>query len=199
MADVTTEIQKLYVAYFNRPADPAGLAFWSAALAGNSGAYESIVRDFAKSQEYLVGYNGYTNRSAIDLIYQHLFGRNAEQAGVDYWASLLDRKTLTIDTIVAAMVQGAQGSDKVVLDGRVAVATAFTNHIDTVAERLAYSGAVANSVASQYLSTVVDAQTAATALLPENIDAVITKLSGPVVIPLTGTSAELVGVPPAHG
>jgi hypothetical protein len=198
MADVTTEIQKLYVAYFNRPADPAGLAFWSAALAGNSGAYDGIARDFARSQEYMAGFSGMTNRTAIDVVYQHLFGRNAEQAGVDYWASLLDRKTLTIDTIIAAMAQGAQGTDKIVLDGRVAVATAFTSHVDTAAERLAYSGPAANTVAAAYLSSVMDAQTAASALLPENIDAVITRLAGPVVMPMTNAVADVIGVPPAH-
>ena len=36
MATYTDAIQKLYVAYFNRPADPAGLAFYADKLATNA-------------------------------------------------------------------------------------------------------------------------------------------------------------------
>jgi hypothetical protein len=198
MANANTQVQELYVAYFNRPADVAGLKYWSDILADDPNAYKGIAQDFSSSWEYMMTYNGLTNRQIVDTVYQHLFGRAAEAAGVDYWAGLLDQKALTVANVVTEVAHGAQGSDKVVIDGRVAVAAVFTDHLDTTLEQLAYSGVVANQTASAYLAAITDAQSAARALAPENIDAAISQFAGPIVNPIFGVDAEVVGVPPLH-
>jgi hypothetical protein len=196
MANVSTDIQKLYVAYFSRPADVGGLQFWTNSLASGPGAYQTIAQNFSNSFEYQATYAGMDNRQVVDTVYQHLFGRHAEAAGIDYWAKALDQKTLTVANVVTAVADGAQFSDKVVIDGRVAAATAFTEHLDLKLEQLAYAGAMANKVGSDYLATIVDAQTAVNALLPGNIDEAISKFAGPIVTPVSMDSAEVVGVPP---
>jgi hypothetical protein len=191
-------IQELYVAYFNRPADVAGLKFWSGILDTNPGAYRDIVQDFSNSAEYLQAFRGQDSRQVVDTVYQHLFGRHAESAGSDYWASLLDNKAVTIGNVVTAVAHGALDKDKVVIDGRVAVATAFTEHLDLKLEQVAYTGAGPNKIAADYLATIVDAQSAALALVPANIDNEIGKFVSFTVTPV-GQGVEIVGVPPGHG
>jgi len=197
MADAGTSIQSLYVAYFHRPADVAGLQYWSGVLAADPKAYDGIAQSFALSLEYWTTYIGQDNRQVVDSVYQNLFGRHADTAGIDYWARLLDQKALTVANVVTAVSKGAQGLDQTVIDGKVAAATAFTGRLDLKLEQLAYSGDFANKVASDYLATIVDGPTAATALVPANIDAAIAKFAFVFVTPL-GESADVVGVPPAH-
>lgn len=197
MADAGTSIQSLYVAYFNRPADVAGLQYWSGILAANPNAYAGIAQSFSLSLEYWTTYVNQDNRQVVDTVYQNLFGRHADSAGIDYWARLLDQKALTVANVVTEVSHGARGNDQIVVDGKVAAATAFTAHLDLKLEQLAYSGDFANKVASDYLATIVDGPTAATALVPANIDAAIAKFAHLFVTPL-GESAEVVGVPPLH-
>ena len=121
-----TTVQQLYVAYFSRPADVAGLAYWTNILATNPDGYQMISANFASSAEYKAMYAGQDNRAVVSTVYQHLFGRPAETAGVDYWAKALDNKVITIDNVVTQIAAGAQSTDKIAYDGKVAVAAVFT-------------------------------------------------------------------------
>lgn len=174
MATTTeTEVQKLYVAYFSRPADVAGLAYWTNVLATNPSGYQLISASFADSAEYKAMYAGMDSRATVSAVYQHLFGRPAEAAGVDYWANLLDQKAITIDNVVTQIAGGAQGNDKVAYNGKVAVASVFTDHLDQPAEQQAYSTSAGLKMASDYIASVHDLASSATAIDPGNIDITI--------------------------
>jgi hypothetical protein len=173
MADNTNAVEKLYVAYFSRPADPAGLAFWNNELNTNPNALQLISANFAGSAEYKAAYAGMSNAQVVSAVYQHLFGRAAEQAGVDFWAQKLDAKAITIDNVVTQIAAGAQTTDLFAYNAKVAVATTYTAHIDTAAEQAAYSGAAANNVAINYIAAVKDLASAAAASDPGQIDASI--------------------------
>jgi hypothetical protein len=174
MATVTqTEVQKLYVAYFSRPADVAGLAYWTNVLANNPTGYQLISASFAASAEYKGMYAGLDNRATVNSVYQHLFGRAAETAGLDYWAKLLDQKAITIDNVVTQVAGGAQGNDKVAYNGKVSVASVFTDHLDLTAEQQAYSTSTGLKIASDYIASVHDLASGATAIDPGNIDITI--------------------------
>jgi hypothetical protein len=192
MADTATEIQKLYVAYFSRPADPDGLAFWTTQMQTNANFYQNISAAFSTSTEYKAAYAGMSNAQVVSAVYQHLFGRPAEQAGVDWWAQKLDSHTISIDNVVTAIAAGAQSSDLFAYNAKVAAAAAFTQHLDTAAERQAYSGDAANKIAIDYVAGVKDLASAANAMDPGYIDSVIAHITG-------GTSglgdAGIVGVP----
>ena len=71
MADNTTELQKLYVAFYNRPADWGGLQFWLNDLNAGRTTLANIARDFAKDTEYRTEYAGMTNAQIVDKIYQN--------------------------------------------------------------------------------------------------------------------------------
>jgi hypothetical protein len=178
MADTTTQAEQLYVAYFSRPADPAGLTYWSNILATDPNGYQKISSAFSSSQEYKDTYAGMDNSGVVSAVYSHLFGRPAEAAGVSYWADLLNQHKITIDNVVTQIAAGAQGTDLFAYNAKVAVASAFTARIDTPAEQTAYSGTAANKIAINYLAGVKDLQTAAAGMDPGNIDATIATIVG---------------------
>lgn len=186
------EVQKLYVAYFSRPADVAGLAYWSNLLSTSSQGYQVISSNFAASQEYRDAYAGMDNTAIVSAVYTHLFGRAAEAAGVNYWVNLLNTKQITIDNVVTQIAAGAQSTDKYAYDAKVAVATAFTTHLDLPAEQQGYSTANGLKVAIDYIASVKDIMTAASAIDPGNIDIQIAKFT-PATVGATGI-AETVGV-----
>jgi hypothetical protein len=160
------DIQKLYVAYFNRPADPKGLAYWETAVEAAGGSTAAVSAAFAGSAEYKAAYANMTNAQIVDAIYQNLFGRPAEDAGKAYWAGLLDNGTVTIDVAVTAIAQGAQGTDLVAYNNKVTAAAAFTTAVDTDAEIAGYSGDAANKLAKTFLAGVTDNASLAAAVAP---------------------------------
>jgi len=196
MADYTNALEKLYVAYFSRPADPAGLAYWNNVLNNDPNGYQIISHEFSTSAEYQATYGHMANRDVVNEVYVHLFGRAAETAGLDYWTPLLDHGQITIDNVVTQVAAGAQGSDLFAYNAKVAVSTSFTAHVDTQAEQQAYSGAHANSIAIDFIATVKDLASASAGMDPGNIDNVISHIVADAGLSGFG-GAELVGVPPA--
>jgi hypothetical protein len=179
MADTnTTTVEQLYIAYFSRPADPNGLTYWDNVLAADPNGAQEISANFAASQEYKDTYAGLDNQGVVHPPHENLFGRAGEQAGVDYWTNALNNHTITVDNVVTAIAAGAQGNDKLVYNGRVAVAASFTAHVDTDAEIAAYSGTAANLKAKAFIGTIVDLQTSAYAIDPGVIDAKIADIVG---------------------
>ena len=179
--DYTNEVQKLYIAYFGRPADPDGLAFWINQLQTNPAGYEMISNAFSNSPEYQMMYGGQSNREVVLDIYQNLFGRPGEQGGVDFWTARLDEGDITIGNAVIFMSQAAvqaNNNDGFVYKARVGVATEFTARIDLPAEQSAYSGPAANQVAIDYVAGVRDMLSASQHMQPSQIDAVIAKIVG---------------------
>lgn len=167
------DIQKLYVAYFNRPADPAGLAFWEGVVEGANGDTAAVSAAFAGSAEYKAAYANMTNAQIVDAVYQNLFSRPAEDAGKAYWADLLDKNTITIDQVVTAVASGAQSTDLTAYNNKVAASAAFTAAVDTDAEKAGYSGDAANKVAKSFLAGITTDATLANALIPANLNATV--------------------------
>ncbi|MDK6078798.1 DUF4214 domain-containing protein [Massilia varians] len=179
MADAnTTAIQKLYISYFSRPADYAGLEYWKGQLASNPNALQELSRQFSVSKEYLDTYAGLDTRGKVAEVYDNLFGRQAEAAGIDYWANLLNNNQITLDNMVTQIAAGAQGTDQFAYNAKVAAASSFTERLDLPNERTAYSGTAANKIAVDWITDIKDLQSAASAMDPGVIDTVIARIVG---------------------
>lgn len=177
MINLSNMTQQLYVAYFGRPADTGGLAFWADALRDNPVGYATVSSDFARSEEFARVSAGLANREIVNLLYQHMFGRDGDAGGLDFWTAPLDQHLMTIDELVIQIGSAAQGADQAVFQAKVGVAAAFTAHMDLAAEQAGYlaSGGLADGVA--YLTPVVDLATADAARDDAHIDAAIARFT----------------------
>lgn len=148
------QVQQLYIAYFGRPADPVGLAYWAANIDAANGSVAGIVAGFSASTESQALYAGTTTAQKISSIYLALFNRSPEAAGLAYWVAQLDSGTVTQAQAAYQIQSSAGAGDAAAVANKLAAAKAFTAQIDTSAEIAGYSGATAAASARTFLSSV---------------------------------------------
>jgi len=183
--DYTSQIEQLYVAYFDRPADVAGLAYWNNALNANGGNTAVISAQFSVQPEYTATFSGLTNDQIVNLIYVNLFHRSAESAGLRYWSDLLTAGSITVSNIVTQVIAGAQNADLVSINNKVLAASAFTAALNANNASTSYDGTTA-PLAKAWLSGIYDATTEAAAVAPAALNATVaTLVSGHDVFTLT--------------
>jgi hypothetical protein len=190
------EIQQLYVAYFNRPADPAGLFYWQAQAARGI-RKEVIAAEFSKSAEFSDAYAGLSSVEVVNKIYLNLFGRQAEPAGLEYWAGALESRSTPLDQIVTTIMLSAQHTDAVAVASKVEAAIAFTSALDTRDEISAYSGAWAASLVTDWLSDVTSPDSSKEAI-SKLASVVFTMVKGPPLpapehVPAPGPNIIIIG------
>lgn len=157
MALTTAQIQNAYVAFFNRPADVAGLNYWSA----YTGTLADLYNTFAQSSEYTGLFTSLNNTQKVNAIYTNLLGRTPDVAGLNYWVLQLDQGKVTTANLALAIVNGAQGTDATAITNKVSAATTFTAALDTAAEVLNYASANSTGLAAvkAWLAAVTDSAT----------------------------------------
>lgn len=176
MAIVTTHVaavQQLYVAYFGRPADVAGLDYWTNVVETSKGSTTQVSANFALSTEYTAAFAGMSNTQIVDKIYMNLFGRAADTAGRDYWVGLLNAGSIKVNTIVADVANGAQTTDKEIVENKVAGATAFTTALDLPAEQAGYTGTAALNLAKAFITSITTDASLTTAITPANLNTTV--------------------------
>jgi len=192
-------VQQLYVAYFNRPADVDGLAYYTKLLAGATtdaavaATVAQISADFANAAEYKDAYAGLSTKQIINTIYHNLFGHAADIPGLNYYADLYDAGSLTLANIVTQVAGGALGTDATAYDNKVTAAVKFTDTISASADQqIAYAHDAAALAAGQaYLASVTDNASLTAAL--SNVDSVASSLVGTVTSALTVGADTLTG------
>jgi len=167
MATTNTDlIQQLYVAYFNRPADVAGLNFWLNAM-DNGATIDQVSKSFNTAKEYTDAYANKAAETVVNTVYQNLFGRTADGAGLDFWGPKIASGAISTADLVKAIAGGAlnadgtPNADGLALANKVSAAEAFTTEIGTAGnetERLAYAGgsAAALTAAKAFIASVTD-------------------------------------------
>ncbi|GEM_PF-5073852 len=159
----TDAVQRLYVAYFNRPADPIGLEYWESRLpdtVANQAELTTLAGSgFSGSAEYAGLYAGQDNEQTVNSLYNNLFGRNAEPAGLVHWAGRLTAGTETFASIALQLTYSAQSTDATAIANKLAASTAFTTALDTIPEIVGYSGTAAAASARSWLARVTDTAT----------------------------------------
>ena len=143
MATTAFQIQQLYIAYFGRPADPAGLDYWVST--GIS------TKDFAAAMyaqpEFQQVNAGLSVSQQVNALYVNLFGRDADVDGLTYWTQQINTGKLSLASIANDLIfaannnQSAQSQiDKAALNSKTATALAYTSDVrETSASFLAYN------------------------------------------------------------
>jgi FKBP-type peptidyl-prolyl cis-trans isomerase len=150
----TDTVQKVYIAYYGRAADPLGLAYWEDQLTANDGDLAAIMNSFGTSPEATTLFGSLTNTIKVKTLYTQIFGRDAEDGGLEYYTAQLTAGTMTAVSIAQNILDGASGSDATIITNKLAVAKAFTAAIDSDVKVPAYAGDTAASSARNMLATV---------------------------------------------
>jgi S-layer protein len=198
----------LYVGYFDRAPDPAGLQFWIDQIDGGR-EFNTIAADFAASAEaealypYLTTPAVSTPSTFVQNIYLNLFGRAAETEGLDFWTGVLEAGSVTVADFIEAIINGAVDAptatpptfDKAVLDNKIEVGLDFATDAGNTPGFTFDAGAKAAAVAAvngvtEDEATVVAAKAATDAFVggAANPGATLTLTAG--IDAVTGTAAN---------
>lgn len=120
MAVTANQVQSLYLAYFGRPAEQAGLTYWTAQT---NATVDQISAAFAQQPEYSNVYGSLNRVQTIQELYTNLFNRTASDTEINYWNASQD---ITVDRLALALVNGATGNDSVTLSNKVAISQVLT-------------------------------------------------------------------------
>lgn len=133
--DYLDTVQKVYIGYYQRAADPGGLIYWAAKLDAKGGNLNEIIEAFANEPESQALYgtiNSSNISTVVDSIYNALFGRDAEPGagGLDFWVNGFNAGTFTAATIMLNILNAAQNEDRLAVENKLAAANLFTETID---------------------------------------------------------------------
>jgi len=121
-------VQKLYIAFYGRPADPGGLRYWASQLPDNSAPDSQAVKDlisaFVNSSEAQSRFGSPDLNAAIDRIYNFAFHRNASDAEKGAFAGK------TVADVLVSVLSVSSGSDYASLNNKLQYANWFWEYID---------------------------------------------------------------------
>ena len=196
----TNSVQELYIAYFGRPADAAGLAFYADALDAETTTVAAIATSFGSSTEAAT-IVAMSTSDYVSAVYLQAFGRAYTLAGDGtFWADAIDAGTTTKESAMVQILSGAQGSDVTAAANKVSVANTYTTAVTS--EGKTYSGSAAVAAAKAVLdgvTAVASTVTSGNAAATTAVAALVSASSGGAgttyvltnsVDSLTGTSAD---------
>ena len=118
--------QDFYIAYYGRPAEPEGQAYW-AGQADLAGGFNAVVNAFGSSGEFTRRYGGMSNEAMVTKIYQQTLHRNPDAAGLAWYLAELQAGRQTFATIALAVLNGAtKPPDSTVITNKGDVADHYT-------------------------------------------------------------------------
>ena len=99
---------RLYWAFFLRVPDQGGLDDWTGKLAKGS-SLAAVAKQFSASSEFQSKYGSKTNAQFVTLIYQNIFQRDPDAAGLAYWTKKLDTKQKTRGDVMVNFSESSEG------------------------------------------------------------------------------------------
>ncbi|MCG8611268.1 MAG: DUF4214 domain-containing protein [Pseudomonadales bacterium] len=185
MAVPSTElVQQAYIAYYGRPADPDGWAYWIGVLDASGGDLANIIQDFGNSTEFLERYGNLDNEALINNVYLQLLNREPDQAGLDFYLQFLNSGELTLQDITLQILSGAQNEDLDLINKKVEAATYFT--IRVPASDFDYSSSDAADQARALMDQVTLETTSTTTL----VDTFLSEQANTGTLSISGSAIE---------
>ena len=120
-------VQKAFVAYYGRPGDPAGQAYWAGRMDAEEQSLKAIIGEFGYSDEFNRRYGGLSYHDLVTLIYQQALGRDPDQTGLDWYVGELVAGRRSLQTITLDVLNGATTApDSTVVANKLTVAAYYT-------------------------------------------------------------------------
>ena len=135
----SSELQKLYIAYFGRPGDPSGINYWLS-LSNKSLDLREISNELSRQDEYI---NYFVHDKSFDFkinrLYLNLFNRKADFEGLSYWIDMVNTQDYQISDILYNLVYSIdkpysvdfeqEKNDIHILQNKILAAQLFTEQI----------------------------------------------------------------------
>jgi hypothetical protein len=165
------QVAATYTAFFSRGADAAGFEFWVGLFnqylpsLGPQPLFADIASSFGVSNEAKVLYpfladpNGASDAqisSFLDTVYNNLFNRSSDPAGLAYWTGQI-KQTLAsggfVGDVLVNIISGTQvGPDEATMMGKVAVSLEYVHQ--QAQHNIQYNGATDQAPATALLHAV---------------------------------------------
>lgn len=159
-ATLAARIQQFYNAYFGRPADPAGMAFWKAGATASGDLLGSAIKLFGDpaTPEFATLYPAGTSiESFLDSAYANMFNRAPDADGKKFWADAFRtwvangtytegeaRAQILMNVLSSADAQVGT-NDKLSLTNKQAVADALTSSVKQFGMQADYSASLGDA------------------------------------------------------
>ncbi len=99
---------RLYWAFFLRVPDKGGLEYW-VGEANKGLSLPKMASKFAQSKEFKDQYGSLTSSAFVTAIYQNIFDRDPDAAGLAYWKGQLDTGAKTRGDVMVGFSESAEG------------------------------------------------------------------------------------------
>ncbi|WP_238945215.1 Lcl C-terminal domain-containing protein [Allofranklinella schreckenbergeri] len=126
-------VQELYLAFYQRPGDPAGMLYWADVASRD---FRAVLTEFSGAREAgrLYGpINAQTIGSVIDKIYLALFGAAPDAAGRQYYIDNFNNGRFTATDLAYSILKGAQDGvrpDLTAVRNKLIAANRFVRALD---------------------------------------------------------------------
>ena len=159
-ADIT---EAVYIGYFGRAGDPAGVSYWLNQLNSGSISETGMAASFSVQHEATALYSFLANPSTaiqaqittfIEAVYGDLFNRTADTSGLAFWQNNLTTNLgnpQAVGAFILNVISGAQGSDQTTIVNKVTVVDYFTQELSSAGASFTSS---ANSLAHSEIASV---------------------------------------------
>lgn len=144
ITDAAFQIESLYVGYFGRAGDPAGVMYWVEQLNPSHGGaltLAAIAESFSRQPEAQAAHPFLAEpqlatqaqiASFITTLYENLFERAPDAAGAAYWQQHLSAnlgKPGAIGSFILSVISGAQAEDAATLSNKLEAAQFFFDQL----------------------------------------------------------------------
>ena len=162
--NTTDQVESIYVGYFGRAGDPSGTNYWVGQRNAGTTTLSQLAASFAVQPEatskypYLANPNIANPTEFINQVYQNLFNRAADAAGLAYWTAQLTAASgnpTAIGNFILNVISGATGTDSTFITNKVDVAKDFTTKATNA--NTAWTATVQSQSINEIIATTTDA------------------------------------------
>ncbi|MEM9654756.1 MAG: DUF4214 domain-containing protein, partial [Actinomycetota bacterium] len=86
---VEAQVNRLYLAYFQRQSDAGGLQYWTSQIQSGNASLVTVADAFAASAEFMATYGPLTDAQFVEQVYLNVVGRPSDPGGAAYWTGQL--------------------------------------------------------------------------------------------------------------
>lgn len=103
---VQDEVTELYLGFFGRAPEPAGLLFWATQVQAGTTSILQVADQFSQSIEFSRQYDGLSAEKVVTKIYEHVLDRAPDSGGLTFWSNALNLGT-PVSSLVWTVVDSA--------------------------------------------------------------------------------------------